>query len=112
MTEPEAALRKVCRFLSLSWCTSMLDYHRHASQRLTELDRDVPSLEGRGLVYEKERVAIFALTRRPPDPGRIGRWRTEMFLQQITVFERGAGSLLRDLGYGLGRISNGDEETL
>lgn len=35
-----------------------------------------------------------------------------MFLQQLTIFERGAGSLLRDLGYGLGRISNGAKETL
>ena len=67
-------------------------------------------MPSRGLVYGKDRVAIFALTKRPPDSGRIGRWRTEMSPQQLTVFERRAGPLLRHLGYEVGRISNGADE--
>jgi hypothetical protein len=39
------------------------------------------------------------MTTRPPDPERLGRWRTEMTPAERLSFERVAGDTLRELGY-------------
>jgi hypothetical protein len=97
---PEPELRAICRFLELSWDSCMLDYHRQAHDRLHELARDMRSRSG-DLIRAEERTGIHALLRRPPEAGRVGRWKTEMAEPDRKRFEELAGSALQELGYEL-----------
>ena len=42
------------------------------------------------------------MARKPPDPKRIGRWRTEMSAEDRELYEGVAGDLLVELGYEVG----------
>jgi len=98
VAEPEAALRAICAGLGLRYDPGMLAYHETAERRLAEFkqpfgpkDRTPKDLE--------TFMAIHDRTRKPPDTGRIGRWRTEMSREELERYEAVAGSLLRELGY-------------
>ncbi|MGI9020610.1 MAG: sulfotransferase family protein [Solirubrobacterales bacterium] len=97
--EPESTLRRVCEFIELDWDPALLDYHRRSSERLAELDRDIPAW-GKKLPRSAEsRMALHEQTTKPPDPARIDRWRSELSAADIATFEQVAGDLLEELGY-------------
>ncbi len=99
---PEPTLRRICEFIDIPWHPAMLDYHRSASERIAELDTDVYKQGGGRVVAAEERRSVHALTSRPPDPNRIGRWRQEMSEADRADFEAIAGPMLQSLGYDLG----------
>lgn len=95
--DPDETLQRVCDFLDLEWEHSMLDYHRHAPERLASELKDL-RLPG-GVMPRTERLAIHRRLGSPPQPERIGRWRMEMSRGDLDVFESIAGDALRTLGY-------------
>jgi hypothetical protein len=99
VTDPEPTLRKLCDFLELEWDGRMLRYHEDAQERLSELDREIPPVEGKPGRPAENRRALHTLTGGPPTQSRIGRWRTEMSAADRAAFDEEAGELLRDLGY-------------
>jgi hypothetical protein len=99
--EPEQTLRQVAEFIDLPWDPGMLDYHERSSERLAELDRDIPAW-GKKLPRSAEsRMALHQQTTKPPDTARIDRWRDELSAEEIESFEREAGQTLTELGYEL-----------
>ena len=102
ISEPESVLKKVCAFVDLAWNPRMLEYHMLADERIKEIGRDVVAPDGRRTIGAREREGIFALTEKPPQGSRIGRWRREMDEADRLRFEETAGDLLEDLGYPLG----------
>lgn len=97
---PEPVLREVCDFLELPWAPEMLDYHRGAAERLQEVNRPLPLGAGRSPVPGAERVRLLATTTNPPQPARVGRWRTEMSPGDLAEVSEVAGPMLAELGYG------------
>jgi hypothetical protein len=95
----EQTLRKVSEFIDLPWNTSMLDYTKTSGERMREIDREIPAPDGARMVQADERLAIHALTTKPPQSDRIGRWKTEMPGPDRKRFEAIAGETLQALGY-------------
>jgi hypothetical protein len=98
--DTEYTLRRICDFVDLRWDVGMLEYHRSSPVRLAELVT----------VDEKwstaaQRRSRHALTARPPEPSRVGRWKTEMAEPDLIAFEHVAGELLAQLGYEIGARS-------
>lgn len=98
--EPENVVRRICSFIDLPFDAAMLRYPERALGRLGE-HRARHDLHGRELVSQEERLGQQLATTRPPDPSRVGLWRTAMSRQEVEVFENVSGGLLRDLGYAL-----------
>lgn len=96
--QTEPTLHEVAAFLDLPWDPGMLDYHRNAGQRISELDTAQQATDGRTLSPET-RQQIHALTARPPAAERVARWRTEMRAEDQQQFLSVAGGLLEELGY-------------
>jgi hypothetical protein len=95
--DTECTLRRICDFVDLRWDMGMLEYHRSSPVRLAELVT----------VDEKWSTAVqrrsrHVLTERPPEPSRVGRWKTEMADPDLIAFEHVAGELLAELGYEIG----------
>jgi hypothetical protein len=97
-TEP--TLRRVCEFIELDWDPAMLAYHERAGERLQEMARDMPEVDGRPARPGEERLRAHALTAEPPKKERIAVWKQEMSDADRERFERVAGDLLQELGYG------------
>jgi hypothetical protein len=95
---PEAALRRVCAFLGLSYHPAMLRYHERTPERLREHGARARP-DGTLLVTREERLRQQEMTTRPPDLSRIGAWRQSLSRDECLRFEELAGDLLRDLGY-------------
>jgi hypothetical protein len=93
VSDPEAALGRVCAFVDLPWDPAMLLYHERAAERICEIGRDLPTRSG------EERVASHALTASPPLASKIAAWKEEMAPEQVEGFERVAGAMLDGLGY-------------
>jgi Sulfotransferase family len=93
-----ATLERVCGEIGLSWDPAMLEYHRRAGERLTEVARDLRWHEGR-TIAAATRSDIYRSAAEPPRGDRIGRWRREMSPADRSAFERIAGDLLGELGY-------------
>jgi hypothetical protein len=104
VVDTEPALRHVCQFLELDWDEQMLEYHRSAGDRLAAIARSRPRA-GREAIPTGYGPKIHALTGRPPDRARVGRWRTEMSDEDRAAYEGVAGTLLEELGYELGGAS-------
>jgi hypothetical protein len=98
VADPGRELRRICAFLRLDFDPAMERYHLHARERLDEVT-DRHDSEGRLLVTKAQRLSQHERTSRPPDPGRLGRWRTELPPEECARFEAVAGPLLRRLGY-------------
>lgn len=96
--EPEAMLRRVCRFVDLPFHPAMLRYHEHTPDRLQE-HRDRVRCDGRVVVTHEERFRQQERTTHPPDLARIGQWRQALSPEECRQFEDVAGDLLDDLGY-------------
>ena len=100
VTDPEPTLRRVCDLVELEFDRGMLEYHRHAEERLSEIAGDLPARGGKAHRPGSERLAAHALATEPPRPERIGAWRDEMDPAGVAAFEGVAGDLLAELGYG------------
>jgi hypothetical protein len=99
VTDPEPALRKACELIELDYDPVMLDYHRHAEERLQEMSGELPPVAGRPAREAGERVAAHAMATKPPSRERIARWKQEMSAADQAEFEATAGDLLAELGY-------------
>jgi hypothetical protein len=97
----EETLRRICDYVELPWDDAMLHYHERAADRMKEMHRDLPPEEDKPLRPADHRMAAHAMTSEPPDPSRLGRWRTEMSPEDRAAFEDAAGDLLAELGYEL-----------
>jgi hypothetical protein len=93
---PEEELRRVCEFVELPYETHMERYHETSRERLREMTP--PGLMDKP---EAELPEIIRLATKPPQPGRIQRWRREMPARERQEFERVAGATLDELGYGV-----------
>jgi Sulfotransferase family len=106
VASPEPVLRSLCTFLELPYSSEMLAYHRRAHERLAEL-KGWPDRGASASEFE----VMHALTRKPPQTSRIGRWRTEMSREEVRSFEAIAGETLQSAGYALsdsGHETGGD----
>ena len=101
VVDTERALIRVCDFVSLPFAAAMLEYHRQASERMAELDRDLVDEEGQPALSGIQRRAMHRMTGSPPRPDRVARWRSEMTTRGRREFETIAGALLEELGYPL-----------
>jgi hypothetical protein len=95
--DPPRVLKEICSFLGVPYETGMISYYLRAEERLKELGDRV--VEGGRLQEGKRRREAFALTQRPPDETRIGRWRETLLPEPVREYEQVAGSLLAALGY-------------
>jgi hypothetical protein len=102
VSDTESTLRKISDFVDLPWNQSMLDYHKTADERLSEIEWDNRAPNGEIKLRGEERIAIHSLTNKPPQRDRIGRWRQEMTATDRQRFEEVAGETLRELGYDVG----------
>ena len=99
VTDPEPALRRVCELIELDYDRGMLDYHRHAEQRLQEMAGALPAVGDRPAREAGERLAAHAMATKPPSRERIALWKQEMSEADQAEFEATAGTLLAELGY-------------
>jgi hypothetical protein len=101
VADPGSTVRSVCEYLELPWDPAMLDYHRHAAERMAVIAR---RRERQGLdpIPAGYGPRIHALTSEPPKEERIGRWRAEMAPADRAAYEERAGDLLAALGYEVG----------
>ena len=106
--DTEPALRRLCAFLELEWDPGMLSFHERAQDRLSEIARDLPEgeelAEGRNRKHRtaEDRLHLHRLTSEPPRRDRVGRWRSQMSVEDRAGFETEAGDLLTELGYEVG----------
>jgi hypothetical protein len=98
VADPEPALRTVCKFVELPWSPAMLDYHRGAEQRMSEVARDFERGAGPA-IPAAVRASRHTRVAEPPQRERVGRWRTDMSPSDREAFEAVAGELLVELGY-------------
>ncbi len=98
VSEPESTLRRICDFIELPFHPAMLAYTSTAQERLAEYKRPFGT-RGKAPADIGQFVSIYARAATPPDASRIGRWRSEMSLQDRRQYEAIAGTMLRDLGY-------------
>jgi hypothetical protein len=94
--DTENVLRGICEFCELDFHPAMLDYHERAGERLDEKRRRPKpgrSLEG------PANLSGHALTKEPPRPDQLAKWRGEMTEYDRGAFEAVAGDLLAELGY-------------
>jgi hypothetical protein len=96
---PATVLARVCRFIDLSYSPEMMTYHRRTPERLRE-HRDRTRPDGTLVVSHADRLRQQLLTTQPPRASRAQAWRTQMSLDERSRFERVAGDLLVELGYG------------
>jgi Sulfotransferase family len=88
----------LCDRLDLSWSEEMLRFYERAPARLDEHEGRTGRW-GRVVLTKDQRRSQQIMTARPPDPGRIGRWRSELRPAEQAEFERVAGDLLAELDY-------------
>ena len=98
VADPEPLLRRIADFVDLPWDAGMLEYHRGAEERMSEVHHDFHPLGG-GTITAQERKRQHELVSSPPSSSRVGRWRTEMSAEDREAFEGVAGKLLAELGY-------------
>ena len=82
--QPEKYLREICTFVGEEFQPAMLDYHRDGLERV----RLRPAAEN-----------IHTRIAQPPNKQRQGRWKKDLSVSQVRVFEAVAGELLQKLGY-------------
>lgn len=96
---PEETLREICRFIDVPFDGQMLSYHRRSAARLNEHQARYHA-DGRLLISRADRLRNQRFVMEPPRPDRIGRWRTELTLDETRRFHAVAGEWLDRLGYG------------
>jgi hypothetical protein len=94
---PETELKRLCTYLSLAYEPAMLDSSARGEARLARLQGRAHA-DGR-MIARDERTRIHVNLARPPMAERVEAWRREMSEAERRQVERGAGPLLRELGY-------------
>ena len=102
VTDTEPNLRRICEFLDLGWDPVILRYYEHAAERMAEMARDLPAIDGKPTRPGEERMRAHAMTQKPPDPSAMYRWKDKMAPEDIASFDEAAGELLAELGYEVG----------
>ena len=102
VSETEPTLKRICEFVELRWDPGMLEYHKTAEERMSEIYRDIQTPKGKRVVRGEMRRSLHTLTGSPPQRDRIARWRVEMSAEDRRRFEEAAGETLRGLGYETG----------
>ncbi len=95
--DTHGVLERICRFLGQDYEPTMIGYHEHAARRLSELGDRV--VEGGRVQPSVMRREAFALTARPPDALRIGRWLETLLPREVDEYEAVAGPMLAGCGY-------------
>jgi len=98
VTNPKSVLKKICKFIDISYNVQMQRYHQTAESRLDELGHRY-NQDGSIWVNRNQRIFIHKLTAQPPDQSRIERWKIEMSRNERLQFETIAGDLLSEYGY-------------
>ena len=99
VSDPERVLRRIVEHVELPWSDQMLEYPKHAQERMRgEMERTLKPLGG-GTITAEERTRQHQLLFEPPSPSRASRWRTDMSPENRRAFEEVAGPLLKKLGY-------------
>jgi hypothetical protein len=99
VSDPEPELRRICELVELPFDDRMLTYYEHIDERIAiETPPEEVAPDGR-VVGTEERLKIMENLKRPPDPSRIDRWRTDMAASERERFEAIAGPRLQELGY-------------
>ena len=98
LRDPEAVLRRVADFLAISFHPAMAAPQDGAAARLAE-HRERRRADGSLLVSRENRLAQQWRTTTPPDPSRIGAWRTALAPAERAAFAAVAGPLLEALGH-------------
>lgn len=101
VADPESGLRCICDLIELEFDPAMLRHDDRAADRLAELG-DLAPTAGRRARAAGERRTAHALASRAPTRARTAAWREEMSEADRIEFERVAGDLLTELGYGPG----------
>lgn len=107
VTDTEPNLRRICQFLELEWDSVILRYYEHAAERMAEMARDLPAVEGKPTRPGEERMQAHAMTQKPPDPSAMYRWKEKMATADVAAFDAAAGELLGELGYEVGTAGSG-----
>lgn len=94
---PEAELKRLCAYLVLPYEPTMLDSGEGGQSRLARL-QGRPHADGR-MITREERTRIHVNLAHPPMAERAAAWRREMSDAERRQVEKGAGPLLRELGY-------------
>jgi len=103
--DTEAALHKICNYLSLDFHSNMLKYYENSPNRLKEhLERR--RADGTLLVSYADRQKQQLSTTQPPLPSKIGLWRTGLLAEEIRKYEGIAGPLLQKFEYPLWNGTN------
>jgi hypothetical protein len=82
VADPEPVLRRLCRYLDLSWDDAVLHHHEHAE----------------AVVAATRFPAAHRHVMLPATPG-LRDWRAEMTADELAAFEAIAGTVLDELGY-------------
>lgn len=98
ISAPRRTLERICEFICVTYDPTMLRYYETAGFRLREHTAPFGP-PGRTPPPLDQFLAIHENTKRPPDEGRIGRWRREMSLADQRKFEAIASDLLLSEGY-------------
>jgi hypothetical protein len=105
VTDTEPHLREIAAFLELEWDPAMMTYYEGAADRMSEMARDLPSVDGKPVRPGEERMQAHAMTQKPPDPSAMYRWKEKMSPEDVREFDAAAGELLAELGYEVGSAS-------
>lgn len=85
VTQPEQTLRQVCEHIGVPYTPEMLDFHR----------KDMPLFKNPHGHLSARQIA------KGLQPDSIGRWRRDLPMESVGIFEHLAGDLLRHHGYKL-----------
>jgi hypothetical protein len=97
--DPEPTLRRICEFVELDFDQRMLTYYEHAAERLNEMAGELRP-EGHHAKQEAGyRIENHRPTTKPPDPGKLDKWRREMDPADLAAYNEVAGEMLRELDY-------------
>jgi len=94
---PEAEIKRLCAYLSLTYEPAMLHSGERGQARLARLQGRAHA-DGR-MIARDERTRIHVNLAHPPMAERVEAWRREMNDAERRQVESGAGPLLRELGY-------------
>jgi hypothetical protein len=103
--DPEYMLRTVCQYLRLDYSPSMLGYFEVAKARLSEVIQAFGQDGGQHGPDLPTFLSIHDRTSQPPDPTRIGQWKTQMSRNEQNRFESIAGRWLTEFNYEPGTSS-------
>ena len=96
--DPEAELRKICRFLGIEYSGEMLEYRASGARYIAHLgDRPVPN--DNRTVPRALRARLHENLVQPPLTNRVQSWRREMSPEDRAQVEAVASPLMHEIGY-------------